>query len=98
MAGGGVPAPDGEKPLVTICGRPMPLRHRAFESAGHEVIVVASHRTPYTRRLVPGTELLFMRRKGSGTSRIFGKPLRVSWMRIPFFTSVSDLLPHRYHR
>lgn len=83
MAGGqGSRLRMGEKPLVTICGRPM-LSYviDAFESAGHEVIVVASHRTPYTRNWCRARGLLFMRRKGSGTSRIFGKPLRVSWMR-----------------
>ncbi|MFW5638702.1 MAG: NTP transferase domain-containing protein, partial [Methanoculleus sp.] len=51
MAGGkGSRLRMGEKPLVTICARPM-LSYviDAFEAAGHEVVVVASHRTPYTK-------------------------------------------------
>lgn len=40
----------GEKPLVTICGRPM-IEYvlDAFTLAGCESVVVASQKTPYTR-------------------------------------------------
>ncbi|QSZ66464.1 5-deoxyadenosylcobinamide phosphate nucleotidyltransferase [Methanofollis aquaemaris] len=40
----------GEKPLVTICGRPM-IEYvvEAFTLAGCETVVVASQQTPYTR-------------------------------------------------
>ena len=51
MAGGrGTRLRMGEKPLVTICGRPM-LSYvtDAFVAAGHEVVVVASYRTPFTK-------------------------------------------------
>ena len=51
LAGGGGTRLDlGEKSLVTIRGRPMiEYVTDAFRAAGHEVIVVLTEKTPYTR-------------------------------------------------
>ncbi len=94
MAGGeGSRLRMGEKPLVTICGRPM-LSYviDAFESAGHEVIVVASHRTPYTRNWCRARGITLYAAEGLG----YVEDIREAAGDLvdegtPFFTSVSDL-------
>jgi adenosylcobinamide-phosphate guanylyltransferase len=50
MAGGaGSRLAMGEKPLISVCGRPMiGYVTEAFRSAGCEPVVVASHKTPMT--------------------------------------------------
>ncbi|HOB17903.1 MAG TPA: NTP transferase domain-containing protein [Candidatus Methanoculleus thermohydrogenotrophicum] len=94
MAGGkGSRLRMGEKPLVTICGRPM-LSYviDAFESAGHEVVVVASHRTPYTKNWCRARGITLYAAEGLGyveDIRAAAEDLVVEGT--PFFTSVSDL-------
>lgn len=94
MAGGeGTRLRMGEKPLVTICGRPM-LSYviDAFESAGHEVIVVASHRTPYTKNWCRARKIALYEAEGLGyVEDIRAAAEDLVGEGIPFFTSVSDI-------
>ncbi|NLM29725.1 MAG: NTP transferase domain-containing protein [Methanomicrobiales archaeon] len=94
MAGGqGLRLRMGEKPLVTICERPM-LSYviDAFEGAGHEVIVVASYRTPFTRNWCRARGITLYEAEGLGyiediqaAAEDLGEEGR------PLFTCVSDL-------
>jgi len=68
MAGGeGSRLGMGEKPLVNICGRPMvSYVIDAFLAADHEVVVVASHRTPFTKNWCRAQGLTIYDAKGLG--------------------------------
>jgi len=94
MAGGqGSRLRMGEKPLVTVCGRPM-LSYviDAFSSAGHEVVVVASHRTPFTRNWCRAMEIMLYESEGLGYVEDIEAAAEVLGERgAPFFTCVSDL-------
>jgi adenosylcobinamide-phosphate guanylyltransferase len=94
MAGGeGSRLRLGEKPLVTVCGRPMlSFVIDAFESAGHEVVVVASYRTPLTRNWCRAQGIDLYESEGEG----YIEDLRAAAADlipegVAFFTSVSDL-------
>jgi len=94
MAGGeGSRLGMGEKPLVTICGRPM-LSYviDAFSTAGHEVIVVASHRTPFTKNWCRAQGLTIYDAKGLGyVEDINAAVADLEEEERPLFTCVSDL-------
>jgi adenosylcobinamide-phosphate guanylyltransferase len=94
MAGGrGSRLRMGEKPLVTICGRPM-LSYviDAFESAGHEIIVIASQRTPFTKNWCRVQGIALYEAPGEGyIEDIHVASADLGAEGSPFFTSVSDL-------
>lgn len=94
MAGGeGSRLRMGEKPLVTICGRPM-LSYviNAFASAGHEVVVVASHKTPFTKNWCRAQGVVLYEAEGLGyVEDINAAAADLEEAGTPFFTCVSDL-------
>ena len=94
MAGGrGSRLRMGEKPLVTVGERPM-LAYviDAFSSAGHEVVVVASHRTPFTKNWCRAHGVMLYEAKGLGYVEDIDAAAEVLGERgAPFFTCVSDL-------
>jgi len=94
MAGGqGSRLRMGEKPLVTICGKPM-LSYviDAFEAAGHEVVVVASQRTPFTKNWCRAQEVTLYAAEGLGyVEDIHAAAMDLGEDGEPFFTCVSDL-------
>lgn len=94
MAGGqGSRLQMGEKPLVTICGKPM-LAYviDAFASAGHEVVVVASHRTPFTKNWCRAQGVALYEAEGLGyVEDIRAAAEDLGEAGTPFFTCVSDL-------
>lgn len=93
MAGGaGTRLGLGEKPLVTIGGRPMiSYVLSAFEHAGYDILIVASPRNPYTINWarVQGFECL--RSSGHGYIRDLQETVKTIEESCPFFTCVSDL-------
>ncbi|KDE55894.1 NTP transferase domain-containing protein [Methanoculleus sp. MH98A] len=94
MAGGeGTRLRLGEKPLVTICGRPM-LSYvtDAFAAAGHEVVVVASHKTPFTKNWCRVQGVALYEAEGLGyVEDINAAAADLEEEGTPFFTCVSDL-------
>lgn len=94
MAGGqGTRLRLGEKPLVTICGRPM-LSYviGAFADAGHEVVVVASYRTPFTKNWCRAQGVALYEAEGLGyIEDINAAAADLEEEGTPFFTCVSDL-------
>ena len=94
MAGGqGSRLRMGEKPLVTICGKPMlSCVIDAFTSAGHDVIVVASHQTPFTRNWCRAQGVTLYEAEGLGyVEDICAAAEDLGRAGTPFFTCVSDL-------
>jgi adenosylcobinamide-phosphate guanylyltransferase len=93
MAGGaGSRLGMGEKPLVTICGKPMiAYVLEAFATAGHETVVVASPRTPYTRNWcrVRGVDLY--EAGGAGYIEDLEEVAGALDLAEPVFTCVADL-------
>ncbi|MDV4343648.1 NTP transferase domain-containing protein [Methanoculleus sp. YWC-01] len=94
MAGGeGSRLRMGEKPLVTICGRSM-LSYviDAFSAAGHEVVVVASHKTPFTKNWCRAQGVVLYEAEGLGyVEDINAAAADLEEAGTPFFTCVSDL-------
>ncbi len=94
MAGGqGSRLGMGEKPLVTICGKPMlSCVIDAFTSAGHEVVVVASHRTPFTKNWCRAQGVALYEAEGLGyVEDILAAAENLGEEGTPLFTCVSDL-------
>ena len=94
MAGGqGSRLRMGEKPLVTICGMPMlSCVIDAFAAAGHEVVVVASHRTPFTKNWCRAQGVALYEAEGLGyVEDIRAAAEDLGEAGTPFFTCVSDL-------
>jgi len=93
MAGGtGSRLNLGEKPLVTIAGRPMiAYVIRAFELYGCDIVVVASPQTPMTRNWcrVSGIDLYCA--KGTGFVEDMVEAVSALGEQQPVFVSVSDL-------
>ena len=93
LAGGeGTRLGMGEKPLVDICGRPMVARVLdAFTSAGLEVIVVVSSRTPMTLNYLRAQGITFYRAGGRGYIEDIAEAAAALEVSAPFFTSVADI-------
>ena len=93
MAGGtGSRLNLGEKPLVTIAGRPMiAYVIRAFEMYGCHIVVVASPKTPMTQNWcrVSGIDLYCA--QGTGFVEDMVDAVSALGERQPVFVSVSDL-------
>jgi adenosylcobinamide-phosphate guanylyltransferase len=82
----------GEKPLVTICGKPM-LRYviDAFESAGSDVVIVTSSKTPYIRNWCTAQGVVYYQAAGSGYVADVVEAVEELEEGDPIFTSVADL-------
>jgi adenosylcobinamide-phosphate guanylyltransferase len=93
LAGGeGTRLALGEKPLVTVRGRPMLSSViEAFEEAGHEVIVVLTPRTPYTANWCRVQGIPALMSKGRGYIEDLVEAVSELEESAPLFTSVSDL-------
>jgi adenosylcobinamide-phosphate guanylyltransferase len=82
----------GEKPLVTLCGRPMiTFVIDAFTAAGLEVTVVASPRTPMTLNYLRVQKIPFYRAQGRGYVEDLVETATEMDVAAPFFTSVADI-------
>jgi adenosylcobinamide-phosphate guanylyltransferase len=93
LAGGsGTRLELGEKPLVTIRGRPM-IEYviEAFRDEGHEVIVVLTKKTPYTRNWCRARGITHVTTSGSGYIEDIEEAAGFLDERDPFFTCVADL-------
>ncbi|MCX6681811.1 MAG: NTP transferase domain-containing protein [Methanoregula sp.] len=93
MAGGeGSRLNLGEKPLVTIAGRPM-IAHviRAFELFGCHVVVVASGKTPMTQNWCRVTGIDLFQAAGTGYIDDMIEAVVALDERQPIFVAVSDL-------
>jgi adenosylcobinamide-phosphate guanylyltransferase len=93
MAGGaGTRLRLGEKPLVTIGGRPMiSLVLSAFEKTGYEVIIVASHETPFTMNWARAHGIDCIRTSGNGYIQDLREAVKTTEETGPLFTCVADL-------
>ncbi|MHC1625974.1 MAG: NTP transferase domain-containing protein [Methanoculleaceae archaeon] len=93
MAGGrGERLGLGEKPLVTICGRPM-IEYviDAFRSAGHEIVVVTTGHTPYTRNWCRAHEVPHFNAAGSGYIEDMNETVLGLEEKGPIFISGADI-------
>ena len=82
----------GEKPLVTLCGRPMiTFVIDAYTAAGLEIMVVASHRTPMTINYLRVQRIPFYRAQGRGYIEDIVEAATEIDVAAPFFTSVADI-------
>ena len=93
LAGGeGTRLGMGEKPLVTICGRPM-LAYviNAFTSAGLDVVVVGSRCTPMTLNYLRAQGVDFHLSAGQGYVEDIVEAATEADVKAPLFTSVADL-------
>ena len=93
LAGGeGTRLGMGEKPLVTICGRPMVAWViDAFTAAGLGVVVVASSRTPMTLNYLRAQGIPFYRAQGRGYVEDIVEAVTELDESAPLFTSVADI-------
>jgi adenosylcobinamide-phosphate guanylyltransferase len=82
----------GEKPLVTICGRPMiAYIIDAFTAAGLDVVVVGSRRTPMTLNYLRAQGVELYRGTGQGYIEDIVEAVTELSVSAPLFTSVADL-------
>jgi len=82
----------GEKPLVTICGRPMiAYIIDAFTAAGLDVVVVGSRRTPMTLNYLRAQGVKFYQGAGQGYIEDIVEAVTELSVSAPLFTSVADL-------
>ncbi|WP_321507821.1 NTP transferase domain-containing protein [uncultured Methanoregula sp.] len=93
MAGGeGTRLDLGEKPLISICGRPMiAYVTDAFTSAGCRVIVAASPKTPMTRNWCRALEIPCYNTEGAGFIEDMIGIVKEMDEKDPLFISVSDI-------
>jgi len=93
MAGGaGTRLALGEKPLVTIGGRPMiSLVLSAFEKTGYDSIIVASPRTPFTMNWARAHGFGCVRASGHGYIQDLQEAVKTIEETGPFFSCVADL-------
>ena len=82
----------GEKPIVSICGRPMVAYViDAFVTAGLEVVVVASRRTPLTLNYLRTRGVDFLLAAGQGYVDDIVEAVSELDIHAPVFTSVADV-------
>ncbi|HVP95433.1 MAG TPA: NTP transferase domain-containing protein [Methanoregulaceae archaeon] len=93
MAGGaGVRLNLGEKPLVSILGRPMiDYVISAFGCCGYDVVVVASYQTPYTYNWARALGYDCVRTSGNDYIQDLREAVGILGEPGPFFTCVSDI-------
>ncbi|OPX71936.1 MAG: Adenosylcobinamide-phosphate guanylyltransferase [Methanoregulaceae archaeon PtaB.Bin152] len=82
----------GEKPLVTIKGVPM-IRYviEAFTSAGFEILVVLSRKTPYTHNWCRAHAIPHYTAGGRGYVEDIAEAVEALGIEGPLFTSVADI-------
>jgi adenosylcobinamide-phosphate guanylyltransferase len=82
----------GEKPLVTIGGKPM-IEYviDAFTACGYDVVVVLSGKTPFTLNWCKARGISCLATSGSGYIEDIGEAVGILGITGPFFTSVADL-------
>jgi len=93
LAGGSGTRLDlGEKPLVTIKGRPM-IEYviGAFHTEGHEVIVILTDKTPYTSNWCRARAIPYLVASGGGYIGDIAEAAAYLEVMHPFFTCVADL-------
>jgi adenosylcobinamide-phosphate guanylyltransferase len=93
LAGGeGTRLGMGEKPLVTICGRPMVAYViDAFTAAGLDIVVVATRRTPMTQNYLHAQGIEVFRAPGKGYVEDIVEAVTELGVTVPLFTSVADM-------
>jgi adenosylcobinamide-phosphate guanylyltransferase len=109
LAGGcGTRLELGEKPLVTIRGKPM-IEYviNAFSEQGYELVVILSEKTPFTRNWCNARGIQQITASGSGYIDDIAEAIHILEERGPFFTCSADLpcispgiireIEHRYH-
>lgn len=93
MAGGaGSRLEMGEKPLVTVSGKPM-LQYviEAFAGAGHEILVVTSDLVPMTKNWCRARGFEIYNASGAGYIEDLLECIRETCITGPVFSCVSDL-------
>lgn len=93
LAGGSGTRLDlGEKPLVTVKGRPL-IEYviDAFRVAGHKVVVVLTEKTPYTRNWCRARGISHIVASGSGYIEDICEAVSFLELNDPLFTCVADL-------
>ncbi|NYT07182.1 MAG: NTP transferase domain-containing protein [Methanomicrobiales archaeon] len=93
LAGGGGTRLDlGEKPLVTIRGKPM-IEYviDAFTAEGHDIVVVLSGKTPFTRNWCSARGIPCLTASGAGYIEDIAEAVGILGITGPFFTCVADL-------
>jgi adenosylcobinamide-phosphate guanylyltransferase len=93
MAGGaGIRLRLGEKPLVSVLGKPM-IEYviSAFRKSGHDVVITTSPRTPYTDHWARALGYDCIRTTGNGYIGDLHEAVAVLEEKDPFFTCVSDI-------
>lgn len=93
MAGGaGTRLGMGEKPLVTLAGRPM-LQYvtDAFIGAGHEILIVVSDNVPMTKNWCRAGGFEFFNASGAGYVEDLIECIIETGEQNPFFSCVSDM-------
>lgn len=90
--GGGTRLELGEKPLVTIRGKPM-IEYviDAFTTAGYEAVVVLSHKTPFTTNWCRARGITCLVASGAGYIEDIAEVVSIIGVTGPFFTCVADL-------
>lgn len=93
MAGGtGSRLNRGEKPLISICGRPMiAYVIEAFSAAGFEPVVAASPKTPMTMNWCRAQGIVFCKTDGGGFVEDMISAVKTLEEHHPLFVCVSDI-------
>lgn len=82
----------GEKPLVTLNGKPM-IEYviKAFHDAGYEVVVILTGKTPYTLNWCRARAIPYLVASGAGYIEDLAEAAEYLEIRDPFFSCVADL-------
>jgi len=82
----------GEKPLVTLNGKPM-IEYviKAFHDAGYEVVVILTGKTPYTLNWCRARAISYLVASGAGYIEDLAEAAEYLEIRDPFFSCVADL-------
>ena len=93
MAGGAGSRLDrGEKPIISIGGRPMiEYIATAFRQAGHEPVVAASSRTPMTQNWCRANNISLCNTEGNGFIEDMVYAIHTLEEENPIFITVSDI-------